>query len=158
MTDFIPSSLSNQELFERVYTLKELFLKKNHDYVDICDAYGESTICLCNKKGDNELGMFLDCLYCLDIKNPTVHQTIGLAYVFLLAKNYVLNGSLSKDSDIRKVVNGLKLDEMRTVNNTTLSQQYGIFAYVQDIIDEKMSIVQQDDGKLALDKKIIFIE
>ena len=158
MANFIPTNLTNQELFEMVYTFKEFFLEDHHDYTYICDTNGKVVVCLCHQKGNNELGLFLDCLHCAIVTNPTAEQTVALANVFFLAKNYALHGHLHKDSDLLRAVNAYRDDDADNADKTTFSQQCCIFAYVQDIIDEKMSIVQQDDGKLALDKKIIFIE
>lgn len=149
-----PIDLTNQELFEKVFTLKGFYLECYHDCVYICGTTRSSTICCFSKKGNNELGLFLDCLYCMGIRNPILKQISSYAYVFSLAIQHALNGFLSKGDDIPNVVKGFKFDG----NDTTFEQQCFFFEYIQDVLCEQPVIVQQDSGKLALDKKISFIE
>lgn len=159
MTDFIPTNLTNQELFERVYALKELFLEVQGDHTYIFDAWRKVIVCFYHYKGNNELGLFLDCLYRMGMTNPTLKQTEVLSIVFFIAKRFIIEEGLHKDKDIPSIVKAFRFNENMTTGGATTFQQWCfIFSYLRVVANEKTIITQQDDGKFTLKKEIVFRE
>lgn len=159
MAGFIPTNLTNKELFERVYASNGFYLE-NHRCCAYISSPGSSArhTCLDNRKGNNELGLFLDCLYRMGLKNPTIEETVGLVHVFITAKQRVLCGYVREGDDIPNVVKKLGFDKDNDASGTTFEQQCFIFTYLMKISYDKISIVQGKYGTLVVDKKLSLIE
>lgn len=159
MADFIPTDMTNRELFKKVYPSHGFFLYHYENWANICNTEESRWALFCTKKGNNDLGLFLDCLYRMEIQVTTIRQTWELSDMFFLAKRYVLDGRLDKEEDVSRAVEKLFLHrEKDTVNIATFIQQGAFLSYFLIAKTEKLSIEQQDDGKMVLKKKISFRE
>ncbi|NCB44190.1 MAG: hypothetical protein EOM59_16475 [Clostridia bacterium] len=138
---FTPTNLTNIKLFESVYPFGGCYLEKLGSRAYICSAEKIITAHFYYQKGNNELGVFLDCLYHMGTTNPSKLLTSGLAYVFFIAKQHLLNGYFRKGDDIPSIVKKFKFDENTSANDTTFEQQCFIFTYLLDVSYEQPVIV-----------------
>lgn len=158
MADSTLITVINQELFERVYPSGGCYVEYYRYCAYLCSPERKVTIYFYNHRGNNELGLFLDCLYHMGMTNPTINQTAGLAYVFSKAKAYVLNGYLRKGDDISNAVKKSRFEKDNAANDTAFDQQCFIFTYLLGVSYDKMIIAQQDDGKLFVKRETSFVE
>ncbi|NCB44192.1 MAG: hypothetical protein EOM59_16485 [Clostridia bacterium] len=132
--------MTNQERFDRVFTGNDFSL--DGDYIN----YKGKPFPSCNFSshyGHNEMGLFLDCMFRLGLKNPSEMLVYALANVFMMSTSYLCYGGL--DDDAEDVMKNNRYFQMTYMKEATFEQRVFVYKYLQEATSEIRAGVHTDN-------------